>query len=761
MDASWEEPLQPDAKEPGVDADGDDGARQSVLEHVPPMVLPTSARPTFHVHPLLFYRHCFRLTSQDDRVPRVLVMSERFVCYLCAADGRATWSFHPITIRMLHLLPNNEQILIRFVHHLTDLLLLFDNKLSAGRENPPAATLGYFLHLLRRENPDLIIRREVDVMCLARSHVIKKKAAKGIEGFVTRLVDGLRGYYGILRDRFEEVKDRLQHESAQRSTDTLRSLDPTQAAVLRRKRSRRASIVARNQPLRTHALGVSRLRQGKSNNDPTSSQSLLALLREQLGAEDDEDEDVNEIDPRDLPPLPQCVEEQCREVVFFRRNVGVTIGRRDTLVGCGLVDEVVRRSRQSYAEADGQNFLHETTRHGALLVDATGSIFFLPNPSDGTDASSSTAWELVLCLPLVLEHVVYVQAASAAGQQRGAQVPAVYNHLTLGSVVALAAVPVGPSLMKLQQQTDSADGTRRVSPTRSTTANRFPEISAEHSELSSVLQLMQQVALVHPSLLVPLSMIPVAARGAATSAGRPQSASLFDRSKLEALSASYTARLDDGDASADGAESHHAKSHSQGILVVFELDAKSASHMAATDEPVTSIEVLSRLFSILSPSGHLQRRRRRQEEQQAALDPHSPPPKSSLMTTKEKVRAEKRRKAALRKEIQKRRDQANMMSGLQAMTTFLDAKESLYSYVDSNGEPWTADAEATQQSAMGRVFSTHASLRQLRESWGFNAKAAPLQRLLTLICEDRHRGNGRPRHHLDSSPPSDEDSLLL
>lgn len=97
------------------------------------------------------------MTSDRDRVPRVLVMSEHYVSYLCAPDGRATQSFHPTTIASLRINTARDLLLLQFKHHVCDLLLFFDrehdksgakNKHSTSRINPPGASLSYFVSLL-------------------------------------------------------------------------------------------------------------------------------------------------------------------------------------------------------------------------------------------------------------------------------------------------------------------------------------------------------------------------------------------------------------------------------------------------------------------------------------------------------------------------------------------------------------------------------------------------------------------------------------
>lgn len=189
---------------------------------IPLMDPPPSALPTFFVSPLLYYRHCYRLTRQNSRVDRVLVMSERLVCYVCAPDGRATWSFHPQSLKSVHIFPGNQQLLFTFQRHTTDLLLMLDDKVSSDRINPPNATLPYLVYLLQRGVPELPVYEETDWSVLRRSLLNKKKEAKGLPGFLERLMDGVVALANIVRteaNHLAEERQRCLMQSLSRRRD--------------------------------------------------------------------------------------------------------------------------------------------------------------------------------------------------------------------------------------------------------------------------------------------------------------------------------------------------------------------------------------------------------------------------------------------------------------------------------------------------------------------------------------------------------------
>ncbi|CUG87051.1 Hypothetical protein, putative [Bodo saltans] len=402
-------PVQP---RPGIQAPG--GGVSLVAA---PMELRWSRAGWINVHPLLFYRHCFRLTSQNDRVPRVLVMSEHYISYLCAPDGRATWSFHPSTVKSVHIMPTRDQALFTFRYHSTDLLLHFDDKLAADRINPPMATLSLIIFLLCREALDIVVKEEDDLTALRRSNLIKSSDQKGAEGFVRRLVDGLRGYYVLLQAQIEDVKEELEmyHADHHRSSmlllgdeamktqhDLLVAADDdpldaegggggvgiTTRMLLAAQRRRSASLAA----LKLHPLQVRSLH---TVSNPVGY--LHQRTSGMLGMKNHKNFCV--IVEGELP-LPQSAFRGL--IVFYRRGVTVTTdvaaaaitpttsSRQQqqrpfpTSAGGIFTPEVVDRigiledNNELRQKSQRLPLLHSSSRVGDIFVDTFGFVYFLP-----------------------------------------------------------------------------------------------------------------------------------------------------------------------------------------------------------------------------------------------------------------------------------------------------------------------------------------------------------------------------------------------
>jgi hypothetical protein len=390
-----------------------------------PMELPTSARPTYFVHPLLFYRHCFRLTSQNDRVPRVLVMSEHYISYLCAPDGRATWSFHPSTVKSVHIMPTRDQALFTFRHHSTDLLLHFDEKLAADRINPPMATLSYFLFLICRESVDIVVKEEDDLSALRRSNLIKSSDQKGAEGFVRRLVDGLRGYYLLLLGQIEDVKEELEqykadHPNGAGGGDSIGEDLDLLAAGGSSSKSHAARMLLISQRRRSASLAAIKVHPLQVRSLHTVSNPVGYLHRrtpDTLGMRDHKHFCV--VVDGELP-LPKTAFRGL--IVFYRRGATVTIdigSEMSSSTGGIFTPEVVDRIGILNDHSINQKhqrlpLLHQTSRVGDVFVDSYGFVYFLPNKQQHprhvppTPITRSPAeLEVIAFLPTVAESILF------------------------------------------------------------------------------------------------------------------------------------------------------------------------------------------------------------------------------------------------------------------------------------------------------------------------------------------------------------------